>query len=510
MARRPMSINLTASLLLCAALLLIAVVDIVHATSDQEIIQKLRQNCERDINDFILDKLEKNRIVMLGDMKHGDPIYVQTVSTFLDYWVKQIAQDSTHEKHLPHKIYLVLEINARNADLIRSFLKTGDFLSGFNYDWIVTQLNTTRMEFYFDLRLIFQNIASYNKNSRDSISLEIVGPEEEVEVSHWSRKLQDSIFIYQRDEYSSQQVINLLDRNPDSKALVYYGSGHLIKQKAIKTGYELKGEGYYMAHYFIEHYGKSAVYTIEQPLLNQISDAYKYYWPIGNSFAFDNNTVDPEAVSTPIKEIEANGSIIHFGYDAPVGRRAIDILSENMVKFMLHRLNDMAGKDSINDQSTRAARVYLTQVSGTEWDGIKLETEEEGNKLIQKWNDWYAQTKLDIVDDIVTQAPAKRLIDIMARSTGKRTDWYDRLIGDYLNEDPYLDSSRTPFQRADDYRQYLQDNMRSIVIGNLVSMLWIATDAEHDKAVALLRKMTGQNLTTAKQWTVWWRENKGK
>ncbi len=40
-----------------------------------------------------------------------------------------------------------------------------------------------------------------------------------------------------------------------------------------------------------------------------------------------------------------------------------------------------------------------------------------------------------------------------------------------------------------------------------MNLLWIATDEERAKALAVLKQETNLDYTTAKEWTVWFREH---
>ncbi len=66
-------------------------------------------------------------------------------------------------------------------------------------------------------------------DSSSKIFFDLIGPEKNINPSGWSFAKRDSFFVLERDEYSSTQIINTLKNNPDSKALIFYGSAHLNK-----------------------------------------------------------------------------------------------------------------------------------------------------------------------------------------------------------------------------------------------------------------------------------------
>jgi hypothetical protein len=95
----------------------------------------------------------------------------------------------------------------------------------------------------------------------------------------------------------------------------------------------------------------------------------------------------------------------------------------------------------------------------------------------------------------------------MGQSSGNLTSKYESLIAGAIDCDPDYDTTLTPVQRVQTYRERMEADRRPILIDNLVNLLWIATDTERAKALEVLQKETGQNFVQAKDWMVWYRQN---
>jgi hypothetical protein len=63
-------------------------------------------------------------------------------------------------------------------------------------------------------------VDAYNRNHSKSerISFDIFGPEKVIDLSNWTSEKRDHFFVYERDEYSSARVAELLDTIPDANA----------------------------------------------------------------------------------------------------------------------------------------------------------------------------------------------------------------------------------------------------------------------------------------------------
>jgi hypothetical protein len=97
-------------------------------------------------------------------------------------------------------------------------------------------------------------------------------------LADWNYEKGDQFYLHGRDEYSSNQIIELLDKDTTAKALIFYGRQHLTTIKVQKLQ-GMQEQGYFIAHYLAEHFNhKGGLYLIDQisPVLNPwVNNVYK-------------------------------------------------------------------------------------------------------------------------------------------------------------------------------------------------------------------------------------------
>lgn len=84
----------------------------------------------------------------------------------------------------------------------------------------------------------------------------------------------------------------------------------------------------------------------------------------------------------------------------------------------------------------------------------------------------------------------------MKNADGRRVNWYETLLASSLRIPPTYDTLKSPEMRAIAYRMYIENNRESLVIDNLIGLLWVGSHAEAVKAEAHLKKITGQDFPT--------------
>jgi hypothetical protein len=150
---------------------------------------------------------------------------------------------------------------------------------------------------------------------------------------------------------------------------------------------------------------------------------------------------------------------------------------------------------------------YLHAISAAPLEMVNLRDSAVIHQLEEKWVTWHDTVHLQVVKDIDSLALYKRLVDQMKNSQPPFTSQYETMISTSAGFKPLYDTLATSEQRAADIWQYLQDNRHNIVVGNMVSLLWLGTCDERAEALMVLKRETGKEFKTAKEWTVWWREN---
>lgn len=517
-------------------------VAVVLACSRTEPEMALRQavlrNCEHDVNGFILDKLQQNRIVMLADFEHGSALPRRSVTEFLNFWIDRIEQGGDRLDSIPSRLFLVLEADSESMGQYGKFAIAEGALElvrrrGIRFAASSPNFTVESIEYYHDLCEIQKRVDRHNAvtaqpsaldkyvENKDSttkqISFEIVGPESTINIENWSKSERDSFFIWRRDEYSARRVIDLMEEHPDFKALIFYGAAHLAKQKVNKNTYESKsrpgisGQGYFLAHYLTEHFGEDNVYTIGQTWVEQLNP-HCYLAP-ETTYAIDNSILDGiDIEAIPGKRLMAGvgGGIVYFEH--PVRPTPVtNVWSASLVDAMIPTLRELT--DVENDFVRDIHNTIYRYLEG--FTGIVLPEEERNGfdtsvvrRRVERFSKWYESTSLDCVEDILAKGPANRNITRMEVTGNLVCEYYIRIaMGQYM---PDVDDSASIVQQAGEYRQYLRANEKPIVVSSLVNLLWIGTDSERLRAKAELKKLTGMEFAGAKEWTVWWRENQPK
>ncbi len=479
--------------------------------TDAEASAALVKGCNHNVNQFLLDKLEQNRIVMLADAGHGRSLYLQTVISFLNYWLDSLETSTNTDLRLPAKLILVLETDSAEGTRLERFFKTGNIYDAMDIRLATaTQFSWEKVEFYSDLRDIWLRAGKYQagqSNTRNFL-FEICCPESTIDAQLWSRARGAQFFFHERDEYSSSQIIARLDSDPEAKALIFYGAAHLNRERTVKMADSLRAEGYFMAHYLQERYGdKTGLYTVFQLPISEARAYSMLFDAPGSTYAIDNSVI---AGANSLERMATNthgGSIFWYcspSPSVPVARTS----TMNLAKFLAQRLDILANIDNeFNRMGMNEAMRFLHTISGVPLSPIRWHDSLEVSQVLHRWLTWSDTAHVDAVRDITSLALWKRLVDNMAGEDRTYTSAYETLIGWWAGFTPYHDTTMTPRERADECWQFIQTNRSRIVINNLIPILWLGNPDEIAKAKDALTKETGLHWSTAKEWTLWWRRN---
>ena len=230
----------------------------------------------KELNPFILKELNRRKIVMLSDSYHGHGFFLTKVTRFLNYWLDQTAEQKQTE--IPQKLVLFLEGTDENIGSVNAFIDTGDLDSFFRY-YIVYDSHAKSNLFTLDfclflhrLRNLKERIGQINRTHDLNLELEVAGAESDPpytlnDMVHLSRNdfLEKKLnyFVYERDRLCSLKIQDYLDTHPGAKAIVFYGSLHMIREKVDKNQEKriVKKEmpGYYLAHYLDSLYARENI-----------------------------------------------------------------------------------------------------------------------------------------------------------------------------------------------------------------------------------------------------------
>lgn len=177
---------------------------------------------------------------------------------------------------------MILETDSNQINAIYKYFSSNNSYDLLNPTYIYGyQFTSAVIEFYEGLRRIHNKIETINKNrpKNDKISFKLFGLEKIINLNDWSTEKREQFFIKERDEYSSNQIINLLEKDSTANALIFYGGSHLITFKTRKSQTSQE-QGYFLGYYLSQHFeNKGGYYSIDQvsaTLNMQLNKSYKF------------------------------------------------------------------------------------------------------------------------------------------------------------------------------------------------------------------------------------------
>lgn len=208
---------------------------------------------------------------MLADFGHRQPLPYQSLIAVLNRWISMVEVKESNQ----HNLSLILEWDDEIITDINDYLKTGDLEKILDF-WLPYG-SLEMLEFFSDLRKIKQKIISINQTSSEKIIFEIIGGEvsnlfNEPKFLKQSKLDGSKYFVSERDSLSANKIIRYLNKNPNQKALIFYGNAHLIKNYVNKNNIAnaIKDEdsyGYYLAYYLKQAFGDDSVFSVNQAVL---------------------------------------------------------------------------------------------------------------------------------------------------------------------------------------------------------------------------------------------------
>ncbi len=92
---------------------------------EKDLKSLIKEKSRPDINNFILDKVANNRVVMIADEGHGNYMFMRTITNFLNHWIKKFQEDN-HAQNIPQNLYLILESDSNQTNSIYRFFSNND------------------------------------------------------------------------------------------------------------------------------------------------------------------------------------------------------------------------------------------------------------------------------------------------------------------------------------------------------------------------------------------------
>jgi hypothetical protein len=448
---------------------------------------------------------------MIADEGHGNHIFMQTVINYLNYWIDTIQIKLNQKQSIPRNLYLILESDSNQINSIYKYFSSNnpyDLLNPrFNYGNLFT---SAVIEFYDDLRNIHFKIESINENlpEEEKISFKLFGPEKVIDLNDWSIEKRERFFINERDEYSSDQIINLLEKDSTARALIFYGGGHLVTIKTRKSQNN-QDEGFFLVYYLAEHFrDKGGYYSIDQLSAKQnlwLNEVYKF---TNENYIIENSIFEGHTIPNNMQPQGTNASLTLF--DKNIIQPDISkIWSDNLVNCFLNNADKFINLQSeFNRGIISSWFYYLSIISGNEFENINFNDSVSVIKEIEKWKDWRKNKKTNIADEIINQNIIKNRINLFEKSEYPAAIRYEYDFGGLLlNAKVWHNRDATPKLIAKGYNEHIEKYSKPIISENLINLLWVGTNEEKQKALEYLKKTFSLNLNTAKEWTDWWRNS---
>jgi hypothetical protein len=467
----------------------------------------IQQNAVWDPAEFILDKLTTNRIVMLADAGRGDPLYYEAVIGSLNLWISKHEQASSNNG-VPSKIFLFLEVDSARAGALNRYFQTGnpaEIIDPVNF-W-GDQFTTGTLEFYSELRTLQVRIDAFNRGrpADAQLRLHVMGAEKDIDLSNWTTEKRERFFIYERDEYSSQRIKEILDSVPDTKALIFYNSARLLRGSVPKQAGNQKSIGHYLAYYLSESFGaKGGAYICGQVDVRKSSWADQAIVHVNKTFAVDHGIFAGVPIEGNASFQPYDGSIYYFS--PPRNARNItNVLSENLVDYILAHIDQYrdATKEFYRGKLD-AWLYYLSTVAAADWHPVDHHNAHAVDSTIDAWKKWRGSANLDIVGDLSTLRYFTRCVERIRTIDQKQSTWHQIQLEKLIGFKVWFGDGASPEVRADSIWACINRYRKPIVVDNLIQLLWVGSKSENERAVAVLQKETGMEFTSAEEWTAWW------
>jgi len=479
------------------------------------------------LDQLVLDELASHRIVMLGDGFHGHGAYQRLVTGVLEHWLEQL-QDHPQHSQIPRKLVLVRETVDSEIEAFNHYLARGDLGPWLDtiYDgscrwggW--AGLTTDELEFCYDLRKIWTEVQQLKiRKGFQDVDLAFVAGEgvrpyslsdRKGETQEAAEKRRFLWFAFERDSLIAHKIDSFLSSHKEHKALVFYGTAHLVRglvDKNRTSGLEgISSEplyAYFLAHYLDSLYGRAnvSVITSQNNTADRRCVEHLSFDAQGPDYRICQTVVPPEAC--PVDFIRS--------------RRVLDILLRQ-----LNRCSKSAGKVDLR-LARATARRFLIQTGRSH-----LAFEPQTSRLLDSLRRMATclNTQSDIGRFVSIGKALSGQFDAM-RNIEELERWID--LWGCPDSTLYVDELRRVLRNVTPLRQealslqdkfhvgllsarlreeedlVLREKGRELRLYLALNLLWVGTPEEQKTALTSLQGATGLSLSTAGEWSRWWRE----
>ena len=490
---------------------------------DQPIIES--QTSIDQLDSLMLNRMKKKRIVMFGDAYHGHGYFYRKVTDYINYWLDKVENDTnvtTSSDGLFSKLVLFLECDEVEENLIKDYIKSGYIVPYLTHNielllkvggW--NMFTVDRVEFLYNLKGIYKRVDEINQRfPGKNIEFQIRGVEAD---PPYSDKINDLNFMRnefpqerfkwfakERDQYSSKNIIKFLDENSEYKALIFYGTAHLLRGKREKIDHFVKESkfDYYQAQYLDNHFGRNnvSIFMTQKILKNSTNhidilmtdktgpDYIVYCKPIPiypcPLFLIKSNNII-QIYHTLLQKQNHNNEETDNNYDM---RYMYDFIRYISTLYLYDDPKYKRQFDSLRTilkvkRDMESGLTELIEMSNnlqTDFDAIK------NIKEIDKWTMSYEINQ----DNYFSNQFQNILKNFHPKSLTVNDTTLN--LNKLFNEKTGM-TSMSEYQNITNTKDYLIEYF-------LIKLLWIGTNEENRKAVSYLKQVTHLEYNNAEEW----------
>ena len=473
------------------------------------------------LDSLIFKRINKCKIVMIGDAGHGNGYFMSILTNFLSQWVDSLSSRSNH-RSIPLKIALFLEDHSEVQNYINSFIETGNIISFLthyiDYDHKASSNVFTADYFIFinELRNIKTRIDKLNKRKPNhTIDLKIVGAESNppytfhdiinMKPEEFKRK-RLLWYAFERDKKSSKNIDQFLVQNPDYKGIVFYGGAHLKREKSPKNFDKelIKDDlsSYYLAHYLDSLFTRDKISTFNFVLTPNMDNGYI------QEIALTKTSPDFIIYSKPIPLFRLTLSFVksktYFKslYDVLLtyskGQSKEDLL---LAKSAAYQLNNQLMRTYIyQDQNVLGNIDFLFKNAKIDFKHNLTMFLDICNKLIDQYDviksleEVHKTLTFNHYPDSVRYNSELRQMLVNISSMNIKFNPQTIFTGSELSLNS--DERQEILEFKDDISNYLA-----------IHWLFLSTPAEKNTLIEYLKKKNHVDLNTEREWMGWWYKN---
>jgi len=442
---------------------------------------------------YIANKIFTHRITMLGEgIQHNHPITYLNLNNILNIWLDRIKNDETLNSNLT----IILEFDSTTVSLMDNYVKKGEIRP--LLDLVAPNFPLELLEQLYEYRKIYKNIEKDNIKRKQKINLSLKGFEEiggcikgNESYFNQSQRENELWFINERDKYTSEGIIKYLKENPDQKAIIFYGSGHLqagIVNKNIwgPPTFSLSAEesmGKWIAQFLVDEFGEKEINIIVSVGLDYkfLSDTPFENIKEGETFLLKK----PYEKFSYLKLNGINQYLVNQYINIPLHN-----INFALSRFIIEKSIEQVGQfEKLTGYKAGTGRVPLYYLNSI------LRTDFKTSEEIKKWYEGGRFKGFDTFDssfsDKLSNFAIQNFVNFYYQSQLPQIGFYPP-VSEYL---------------AKNWKKEIWPEVLSnIKFINAVEIFWVGYPDEQEKAKKFLKEFSGKDFDEPALYLQWWRK----